>query len=239
MARRAPRGMPVMQKPKEVDPKLQSVADWLRNEKKSGLHNKEAVQYEKRVEYFKGSKLVDALTGPRYKGKLAKDMPIKTRAEAAKLAQELMKIGYIHRSQRMQHAHSRRCEPPASQLPLSEERHAFRCGPHSGGSKDNGGGSRCRPLAATATATAAATATATATTTATAAATATAALPSTHNTAHLPPTTCHPPPLILPTARSSSLTPAPLSLCVCVCVRACACVCSLLQVGAGAAQHAV
>ena len=56
-----------------------------------------------RVEYFKGSKLVDVLTGPKYKGKLAKDMPIKTRAEAAKLAQELLKIGYIHRSQRVQH----------------------------------------------------------------------------------------------------------------------------------------
>ena len=32
---------------KEVDPRLTAVADWLRNEKKSGLHTKEAVQYEK------------------------------------------------------------------------------------------------------------------------------------------------------------------------------------------------
>jgi len=95
---------------KEIDPRLTAVADWLRNEKKSGLHTKEAVQYEKRVEYFKGSKLVDALTGPRYKGKLAKETPIKTRAEAAKLAQELLRVGYIHRSQRVQHAHSRRWE---------------------------------------------------------------------------------------------------------------------------------
>ena len=30
-----------------VDPRLTAVADWLRNEKKSGLHTKEAVQYEK------------------------------------------------------------------------------------------------------------------------------------------------------------------------------------------------
>ena len=45
-----------------------------------------------RVEYFKGSKLVDALLGPRYKGKLAKDTPIKSRAEAAKLAQELLRV---------------------------------------------------------------------------------------------------------------------------------------------------
>ena len=32
---------------KEVDPRLNAVADWLRNEKQSGLHTKEAVQYEK------------------------------------------------------------------------------------------------------------------------------------------------------------------------------------------------
>ena len=33
--------------PKGVDPRLIAVADWLRNEKKSGLNTKEAVQYEK------------------------------------------------------------------------------------------------------------------------------------------------------------------------------------------------
>lgn len=32
---------------KDVDPRLTAVADWLRNEKKSNLHTKEAVQYEK------------------------------------------------------------------------------------------------------------------------------------------------------------------------------------------------
>jgi len=106
---------------KEVDPQITAVADWLRNEKKSGLTTKEAVQYEKRVEYFKGSKLVDALVGPRYKGKLAKDTPIKTRAEAAKLGQELLKIGYIHRSQRVQHAHSRRWELELFQGPFEED----------------------------------------------------------------------------------------------------------------------
>ena len=45
------------------DKQLQAVADWLRNEKKSGLQVREAVQYEKRVEYFKGAKLVDAFVG--------------------------------------------------------------------------------------------------------------------------------------------------------------------------------
>jgi hypothetical protein len=30
-----------------VDPKLVAVADWLRNEKKSGLTTREAIQYEK------------------------------------------------------------------------------------------------------------------------------------------------------------------------------------------------
>ena len=71
--------------------------------------------------FFKGSKLVDALTGPRYKGKLAKDTPIKTRAEAAKLAQELLRVGFIHRSQRFQHAHSRRWELELFQGPFEED----------------------------------------------------------------------------------------------------------------------
>lgn len=46
--------------------------------------------------------MVDALVGPRYKSKVAKDTPIKTRAEAAKLGQELLRVGYIHRSQRIE-----------------------------------------------------------------------------------------------------------------------------------------
>ena len=74
-----------------------------------------------RVEYFKGSKLVDALTGTRYKGKLAKGTPIKTRAEAAKLAQELLRVGFIHRSQRFQHAHSRRWELELFNGPFEED----------------------------------------------------------------------------------------------------------------------
>lgn len=74
-----------------------------------------------RVEYFKGSKLVDALVGVRYKGKLAKETPIKTRAEAAKLAQELLKVGYIHRSQRVQHAHTRRWELELLNQPFEED----------------------------------------------------------------------------------------------------------------------
>jgi len=106
---------------KDVDPRLTAVADWLRNEKKSNLHTKEAVQYEKRVEYFKGSKLVDSLIGPKYKGKVAKEMPIKTRAEAAKLAQELLRVGYIHRSQRVQHAHTRRWELELFHGPFEED----------------------------------------------------------------------------------------------------------------------
>ena len=40
-------GVPQAMSVKEVDPRLTAVADWLRNEKKSGLHTKEAVQYEK------------------------------------------------------------------------------------------------------------------------------------------------------------------------------------------------
>ena len=52
MSRRVARGPPgrgvvAAKDPKDVDPKILAVADWLRNEKKSGLHTKEAVQYEK------------------------------------------------------------------------------------------------------------------------------------------------------------------------------------------------
>ena len=74
-----------------------------------------------RVEYFKGSKLVDVLIGPKYKGKLAKETPIKTRAEAAKLAQELLRMGFFHRSQRVQHAHSRRWELELLHGPFEED----------------------------------------------------------------------------------------------------------------------
>jgi len=118
---RARGGQQMQQAGPPVDPKLTAVADWLRNEKRSGLTTKEAVQYEKRVEYFKGSKLVDSLIGPKYKGKVAKEMPIKTRAEAAKLAQELLRVGYIHRSQRVQHAHTRRWELELFHGPFEED----------------------------------------------------------------------------------------------------------------------
>lgn len=101
------------------DTATRAVADFLRNEKGSGLRTKEAVQYEKardrslplplpcgragpaltapprrscpqRVEYFKGAKLIDALVGPKYTGKVAKESPVKSRAEAAKIGQTLL-----------------------------------------------------------------------------------------------------------------------------------------------------
>ena len=101
------------------DTATRAVADFLRNEKGSGLRTKEAVQYEKardcslplplpcgragpaltapprrscpqRVEYFKGTKLIDALVGPKYTGKVAKESPVKSRAEAAKIGQTLL-----------------------------------------------------------------------------------------------------------------------------------------------------
>jgi len=108
------------------DERLKAVANWLRNEKRSGLHTKEAVQYEKRVDYFKGSKLVDAFVGTegrpsKYTGKLAKDMPVKSRAEAAKIGQELLRLGYFHRSQRVTHAHSRRWELELINGPFDED----------------------------------------------------------------------------------------------------------------------
>ena len=103
------------------DPRCKLLADHLRNDKKSGLRIKEAVQYEKRVEYFKGAKLVDALLGPKYKGKVAGKVPVKSRAEAAKLGQELLRLNYIHRSQRVTHAHTRRWELEFANGPFEED----------------------------------------------------------------------------------------------------------------------
>lgn len=73
------------------------------------------------MEYFKGSKLVDTLLGPKYKGKLATETPIKSRAEAAKLAQELLRLGFFHRSQRVTHAHTRRWELEMLNGPFEED----------------------------------------------------------------------------------------------------------------------
>jgi len=106
---------------KTEDTRVLSVAGFLRNEKKSGLKTKEAVQYEKRVEYFKGAKLVDVLLSPKYTGALAKKIPIKTRTEAAKLGQDMLRLGYIHRSQRVQHAHVRRWELELVNGPFEED----------------------------------------------------------------------------------------------------------------------
>jgi|TARA_B100000513_G_scaffold67997_1_gene27079 hypothetical protein len=106
---------------KPEDNKVLLVADWLRNEKRSGLKTKEAVQYEKRVEYFKGSKLVDSLLSPKFKGPAAKQNPVKSRAEAGKIGQELLRLGYIHRSQRVSHAHTRRWELELLSGPFEEE----------------------------------------------------------------------------------------------------------------------
>jgi translocation protein SEC62 len=108
------------------DQRLQAVANWLRNEKRSGLVAKEAIQYEKRVDYFKGSKLVDAFVGTegrpsKYTGKMAKDIPVKSRAEAAKIGQELLRLGYFHRSQRVAHANSRRWELELINGPFDED----------------------------------------------------------------------------------------------------------------------
>jgi len=103
------------------DTATRAVADFLRNEKGSGLRTKEAVQYEKRVEYFKGAKLIDALVGPKYTGKVATESPVKSRAEAAKIGQTLLSQGYFHRSQRVAHAHSRRWELEMTNGPFEED----------------------------------------------------------------------------------------------------------------------
>jgi len=103
------------------DTATRAVADFLRNEKGSGLRTKEAVQYEKRVEYFKGAKLIDALVGPKYTGKVASESPVKSRAEAAKIGQTLLSQGYFHRSQRVAHAHSRRWELEMTNGPFEED----------------------------------------------------------------------------------------------------------------------
>jgi len=119
MKKQAQSGGPI----KTEDARIVSVADWLRNEKVSGLKTKEAVQYEKRVEYFKGSKLLDVLLGPKFKAlaKRNKLDALEKRPEAAKQAQELLKQGFFHRSQRVTHAHTRRWELELVNGPFDEE----------------------------------------------------------------------------------------------------------------------
>ena len=73
------------------------------------------------MEYFKGSKLIDALLSPKYKGKVAQKVPVASRAEAAKLGQDLLRMGYVHRSQRVTHAHTRRWELELVNGPFDED----------------------------------------------------------------------------------------------------------------------
>ena len=79
------------------------------------------VPRSQRVEYFKGSKLIDALLSPKYKGKVAQKVPVSSRAEAAKLGQDLLRMGYVHRSQRVTHAHTRRWELELVNGPFDED----------------------------------------------------------------------------------------------------------------------
>ena len=75
--------------PTSKDKRLETVAAWLRNEKRSGLKVKEAVQYERRVDYFKGAKVVDALLSPKNK---LKEAPVKSRAEELKALAAAKKV---------------------------------------------------------------------------------------------------------------------------------------------------
>mmetsp|Transcript_13430 Transcript_13430/g.39614 ORF Transcript_13430/g.39614 Transcript_13430/m.39614 type:complete len:353 (-) Transcript_13430:226-1284(-) len=92
-------GRPVQPGTKPDDPYIK-VADWLRDPKKSGVTTREAVQYDRRVDYFKGSKLVDALISPKYAAN--KGFPaVSTKEQAIALANQLIKSHYFHRSQRV------------------------------------------------------------------------------------------------------------------------------------------
>jgi len=82
------------------DDPLRKVADWLRDAKRSGVTTREAVQYDRRVDYFKGTKLLEALTSAKFKQQ--KGFPkAATKEQAVALANQLMRAQYFHRSQRV------------------------------------------------------------------------------------------------------------------------------------------
>jgi len=105
--------------PAKPDDVLLRVANWLRDPKSSGVTTREAVQYERRVEYFKGTKMVDALLSDKYRAH--RGFPVvKNRDGAVALANRLMGAQFFHRSQRI-FISSRRWELEMHQGPFEED----------------------------------------------------------------------------------------------------------------------
>mmetsp|Transcript_738 Transcript_738/g.1079 ORF Transcript_738/g.1079 Transcript_738/m.1079 type:complete len:329 (+) Transcript_738:64-1050(+) len=77
----------------ETEAGLNATARLLRR-RKGGLRNRQGIELEKRVEYFKGEKLVKYLMENKVKGY----PPISSRAEAMFVAKELLRHEFFHRS---------------------------------------------------------------------------------------------------------------------------------------------
>jgi hypothetical protein len=74
----------------KLDDQILTAVNWLRDAKRSGVATREAVQYERRVEFFKGAKMLDALVGDKYKA--LKSVPVlRSRDEAKVLCGQMMK----------------------------------------------------------------------------------------------------------------------------------------------------
>lgn len=81
----------------ETEEGLKKVADHLRR-RSGGMPPRQAIELEKRVEYFKGEKLIKFLTNE--KNKIKGMPPITSEAEAIQVAKALLKHEYFHRSEK-------------------------------------------------------------------------------------------------------------------------------------------
>ncbi|CAM9704862.1 unnamed protein product [Heterosigma akashiwo] len=78
---------------------LKKIADFLRNGRKFPVRH--GVQHDKRVEYFKGSKLVDFLVNNTEKKKKGRPN-ITNEADAIRVCRAMLAEGYFHRSERIE-----------------------------------------------------------------------------------------------------------------------------------------
>jgi len=82
---------------------VEAAARWLR-ERRSGLEAYDAVLYEKRVQYFKGTRFVDCLLTHKIKNKQVNEY-VQSREKAIALGNQMIAMGFFHRSELAQKKH--------------------------------------------------------------------------------------------------------------------------------------
>ena len=81
----------------QTDESINTLANYLRSQ--NGVKNRSAVEHEKRVDYFKGKRLIECiLEGKKWPKSLAK---IEDASVAVAVAQELIRRQYFHRSEKV------------------------------------------------------------------------------------------------------------------------------------------